>query len=143
MYHSTKYPLNAIGPAKLLLTNKVDKFQQLIFIVHPAICEELINELCQVFDTQPIDTTSCGVDKIGSMKSIEKHCLDFTIFSLTGPASTSLLNKVLGCAEDTKQEKVVLSDKKQVFNLAVHDPRFHIPRSKNNPLTSNNNGNCF
>lgn len=135
-YHTCKYPLNAIGPVKVLLGNTKMSLQQIIIVVHPAISKELLGELCEVFGNHPLPSNDYC--ERGTKKSIELHCLDFTIFNLTGPESTSILNKVLNLTASNQLKHSV--EGRRVFNLCVHDPRFQMQRKKNNPLARNNAG---
>ena len=116
-------------------------------------------ELCQIEMTNS-DILNARLKNNGesvttnTMKMVH-HKLDFVMFSLTGPLSFQLLQKVFtfpehgtdyvdvkgsGATDETKGNRTCwnMSNVKKctLHNLSVEDPRFHIPHKKQNPFAA-------
>ena len=128
LYHPHSYPNNCIGPVTIINGQSLTDGRNLfVLICHPEISKSLVDIFKLSLNIR--ESNNMPEETGRNPNDILCYKLDFAIFSLNGPLSSSILQKALKL-----DEAQLYSENQAITNVLVKDPRFHIPYKKQNPF---------
>ncbi|XP_065648653.1 ribonucleases P/MRP protein subunit POP1 isoform X2 [Hydra vulgaris] len=129
LYYPDSYPKNCIGPIYIINGKNLSDGRNLFFLVsHPEISKSVVDIFRILSNTESKKKNELN-EKEENAIDVFCHRLDFVIFSLNGPLSSSIVQEALNL------DKVHWNTGNQsITNVLVDDPRFHIPYKKQSPF---------